>query len=81
MGDWEGAVEDMVGAVSFWGGKRVFITGHTGFKGAWLALWLTDLGAEVTGYALPPPTTPSLYEMAKVGSRLRRSRARRVPKC
>ena len=39
-------------------GKRVFITGHTGFKGSWLALWLSRLGAEVHGYSLEPPTTP-----------------------
>lgn len=52
---------------SFWRGRRVFLTGHTGFKGSWLALWLQHLGAEVTGYALPPPTTPSLFEVAKVG--------------
>ena len=42
----------------FWRGKRVFLTGHTGFKGSWMALWLQSLGAEVTGYALPPPTSP-----------------------
>lgn len=48
---------------SFWNGKRVLITGHTGFKGAWLSLWLHSLGAEVTGFALDPPTTPSLYEI------------------
>jgi len=51
---------------SFWRGKRVFLTGHTGFKGAWLSLWLQQLGANVTGYSLNPPTTPSLFEIAKV---------------
>ncbi len=47
----------------FWSGRRVFLTGHTGFKGGWLALWLKDLGAELVGYALDPPTTPSLYDV------------------
>jgi CDP-glucose 4,6-dehydratase len=51
----------------FWRGKRVFVTGHTGFKGAWLSLALADMGAEVTGYALDPPTTPSLFDEAGVG--------------
>lgn len=51
----------------FWSGKRVFLTGHTGFKGSWLSIWLHALGAEVTGYALEPPTVPSLYELAGVG--------------
>jgi CDP-glucose 4,6-dehydratase len=51
---------------SFWKGKRVFVTGHTGFKGAWLCLWLARLGARVTGFALPPPTDPSLFAMARV---------------
>src|SRR5262245_59121211 len=50
----------------FWRGKRVLLTGHTGFKGSWLSLWLGSLGAEVTGYALPPPTDPSLFELARV---------------
>ena len=49
----------------------MFVTGHTGFKGAWLCLWLTDLGAEVTGFALPPPTRPSLFEVARVADRVR----------
>jgi CDP-glucose 4,6-dehydratase len=51
---------------SFWRGKKVFLTGHTGFKGSWLSLWLQQLGAQVTGYALPPPTHPSLFEVAQV---------------
>ena len=54
-------------ASDFWSGKRVFVTGHTGFKGSWLALWLQSLGAEVTGFALAPPTTPSLFQLASVG--------------
>lgn len=51
----------------FWSGRRVLITGHTGFKGAWLATWLRELGAVVLGYALAPPSTPSLFERARVG--------------
>jgi CDP-glucose 4,6-dehydratase len=51
----------------FWRGRRVLVTGHTGFKGAWLTLWLHALGAEVTGFAGPPPTTPSLFALARVG--------------
>ena len=61
----------MVVNTQFWMGKRVFLTGHTGFKGSWLSLWLQSLGAEVTGYALDPPTNPSLFELAKVGSGMR----------
>lgn len=49
-------------------GKRVFLTGHTGFKGSWLALWLHHLGAEVTGYALAPPTSPNHFGVADVRS-------------
>ena len=51
---------------AFWRGKRVLLSGHTGFKGAWLALWLQRLGAEVTALALPPATTPSLFELARI---------------
>src|SRR5690606_2734382 len=49
-----------------WRGKTVFLTGHTGFKGGWLALWLYQLGARVHGYALAPDTTPNLFTEAKV---------------
>jgi CDP-glucose 4,6-dehydratase len=52
---------------SFWCNKSVLLTGHTGFKGAWLAIWLHALGARVTGYALEPPTDPSLFQLARVG--------------
>ena len=52
----------------FWYGKRVFLTGHTGFKGSWLSLWLVSLGADVRGYSLCPPTIPCLYNEAKIHS-------------
>ena len=52
---------------AFWKGKRVLVTGHTGFKGSWLSLWLQSMGAQVVGYALAPPTNPSLFEVAEVG--------------
>ncbi|MBK6004594.1 CDP-glucose 4,6-dehydratase [Ramlibacter ginsenosidimutans] len=55
----------------FWRGRKVFLTGHTGFKGSWLSLWLQQLGAQVTGYALQPPTQPSLFELAGVASGMR----------
>ena len=51
---------------SFWQGRKVFITGHTGFKGSWLCLWLQRLSAQVIGFSLPPPTQPSLFEVARV---------------
>jgi len=53
-----------------WAGRRVLVTGHTGFKGSWLSLWLRAMGAEVTGFALPPPTEPSLFAAAGIGSLL-----------
>jgi CDP-glucose 4,6-dehydratase len=55
---------------AFWRGRRAFITGHTGFKGSWLALWLDRLGARVTGYGLAPPTSPSLYALVDIGSHI-----------
>ncbi|MDD4978172.1 MAG: CDP-glucose 4,6-dehydratase [Gallionella sp.] len=51
---------------AFWKGKRILLTGHTGFKGSWLSLWLQSMGAEVVGYALAPPTTPSIFEVAGI---------------
>jgi len=54
----------------FWRDRRVFVTGHTGFKGSWLTRWLQRLGAQVTGYALAPPTSPSLFDDAKIGERI-----------
>ncbi|WP_458756104.1 CDP-glucose 4,6-dehydratase [Afipia sp. TerB] len=51
---------------SFWHNRKVFLTGHTGFKGSWLSMWLEAMGARVTGYALDPPTAPSLFEQARV---------------
>src|SRR3984885_14836292 len=64
-------MEDLAGTTSlssFWRGRRVFLTGHTGFKGGWLALWLAHLGANVRGYALDPATGPSLFDTARVFS-------------
>lgn len=52
---------------SFWNGKRVFMTGHTGFKGGWLSLWLISMGAKVTGYALAPNSIPNFFQVVKVG--------------
>ena len=53
--------------LSFYKGKKFFVTGHTGFKGSWLCKILANAGAEVTGYALNPPTSPSLFEIAEIG--------------
>ena len=60
------AVEKMGVNPAFWRGKRVFLTGHTGFKGSWLSLWLQQLGADVTGYALPAGGAPALFDAARV---------------
>jgi len=61
-----GPVEIVAVNRGFWHGRRVLVTGHTGFKGGWLALWLQALGGKVSGLALPPPTTPSLFDVARV---------------
>lgn len=61
-------MENLVIQTDFWRGRRVLITGHTGFKGSWLSLWLQHMGAEVSGYALAPPTCPSLFEVADIAT-------------
>jgi len=64
-------LEDLVNSDGAnWRGRSVLVTGHTGFKGAWLSLWLADLGAQVHGYALDPPTEPNLFAVARVKARL-----------
>jgi CDP-glucose 4,6-dehydratase len=70
MGDKESSLVlvEMKMTTQFWAGKRVLVTGHTGFKGAWLALWLRRLGAHVTGISLAPRTTPNLFTLANIES-------------
>lgn len=63
-------MEGMVVSPEFWKGKKVLITGHTGFKGGWLSLWLQNIGAQVIGASLDPPTKPSLYEQARVAEEM-----------
>ena len=62
----QGALEGLVVTPGFWRGRRVFLTGHTGFKGGWLALWLQQLGAQVTGFALPAEDAAGLFLQARV---------------
>ena len=57
----------------FWKDKKVFLTGHTGFKGGWLSLWLTSMGAKVTGYALAPNTAPNLFDVLMIDSLTKKS--------
>ena len=57
--------------VDFWNGKRILITGHTGFKGSWLAFWLSSLGADVCGFALEPDTQPSLFSDLRIAEQIR----------
>jgi len=66
-------LENLVIDISFWQGRKVFVTGHTGFKGSWLSLWLHQLGAKVTGYSLAPPTSPSIFGTAKVSEAIEKS--------
>lgn len=74
MGEWEGSLENLGDKVGgcvminpiFWNGKKVFLTGHTGFKGSWLCLWLSSMGAEITGYSLEPSTFPSLFDLCHI---------------
>lgn len=64
-------MDKMVIDKSFWSGRKVFLTGHTGFKGSWLCLWLNKLGAEVTGYSLEPPSSPSMFYDTNISKLLR----------
>ena len=80
MEKWNGPVESLEGLMKraavdphFWRNKKVLVTGHTGFKGSWLCLWLAQMGAKVTGVALPAPTKPSLFSIANVEDVLARS--------
>ena len=66
MGERSRAMENLVIDSSFWRGRRVFLTGHTGFKGSWLSLMLSRLDARTTGYALAPPTDPALFDILQV---------------
>lgn len=68
MANRQGTLEGVEVNPVFWQGKRVLLTGHSGFKGSWLSLWLQSMGAQVVGYALAPPTNPSLFEVAEVGA-------------
>lgn len=66
MGRWPCTLENLEMNFDFWRDKRVFLTGHTGFKGSWLSIWLKYLGAKLTGYAFDVPTAPSLFQLAEV---------------
>ena len=73
MGNQQSTLESMdrvKGTVNpdFWKNKKVFLTGHTGFKGSWMSLWLQSMGANVKGYALTPPSSPSLFKEAAVAN-------------
>lgn len=67
MGNGQRPLEHVVVDPGFWRGKKVLVTGHTGFKGSWLSLWLQSLEADLVGYSAGVPTTPSLFELAGIG--------------
>ena len=67
--------------LTFYRGKRVFVTGSTGFKGTWLCRMLLQAGAEVTGYALAPPTDPSLFALTQTGREIAQIEGRSVMLC
>lgn len=67
----QGSLENLEMNPEFWRNRRVLITGHTGFKGTWLSLWLQSLGAELTGYSLPPPGEPNLFLLADAAAGMR----------
>ncbi len=69
----QSTLEDLEMKSDFWKSKSVFLTGHTGFKGSWMSLWLSSLGANVTGYALAPNTNPSLFDLSSVETYLKES--------
>jgi CDP-glucose 4,6-dehydratase len=72
VGKGESPLEGLVisSVTEFWHGKRILVTGHTGFKGAWLTLWLQRLGARVIGIALPPRTSPNLFDLVRLADRM-----------
>ena len=70
MGKWGGSMENMVMNLEFYKGKKVLVTGHTGFKGSWLCKILIKAGAEVIGYSLIPPTKPNLFEISGIEKKI-----------
>lgn len=70
MGEQTSSMESVVMDQAFWKDKKVFLTGHTGFKGGWLSLWLHSLNAKVTGFALPPPTEPNLFSQTNIENKI-----------
>src|SRR6476620_7182914 len=67
----DGSAVEMLVSSDRWKGRKVLVTGHTGFKGGWLSLWLNKLGANVTGFSLPAPTEPSLFEQTRLSDLVR----------